>query len=274
MRCEELEAHLMECLEEGRDPASTAEAGVHLDSCETCRRDAAELAALWERLPSADPARAAAEAPSSRMKERFDESLRTVLEARDLPGRSADREAIGGRIITGPWGRAMVTALAAALAIGVGLGIFFGGRLSTNAEVRELRAEVRSVNQVVAVALMTHDSASERLRGIALSSRNLSESTGGGGRVIEALLERVRNDPNDNVRLAAVEALGYVMDLPEVRDGLLACIGAQDSPQVQAVVLETLAQADPDAVDEALSSGQLNDEVRQWFQVVAPPILG
>ncbi len=274
MKCEDFEALLMDCLEEGRAPASNAEARAHLESCEACRRDAAELPILWQRLPAADPVHSAGEAPSARMKERFEESLQTVLEVRELPGRSANKPGIGGRLIAGPWSRALATALAATLAIGVALGFFLGGRLSSNAEVRELRAEMRSVNEVVAVALMSHRSASERLRGIALSSSNLSDATSGGARVIEALLERVRNDPNDNVRVAAVEALGSALDLAQVRDGLFASVGSQESPEVQAALLETLARADRGAVDEVLASGQLDDGVRQWFRVVVPSYVG
>ena len=274
MKCEDFETLLMDCLEEGRDPASTDEARAHLESCEVCRRDAGELALLWQRLPSADPARSAGEAPSARMKERFEESLHTLLEAHKLPGRLADGPGIGGRVIAGPWNRALVTALAATLAIGIALGLFLGGRLSSNAEVRELRAEMRSVNEVVAVALMTHRSASERLRGIALSRDNLSGATNGGAGVIEALFERLRNDPNDNVRVAAVEALGSAADLAAVRDGLVASVGSQESPEVQAALLETLARSDRGAVDEVLASGQLDDGVRQWFRVVVPSYVG
>lgn len=270
MKCEEFEASLMDCLEDGREPASTAEARAHIEACEACRRAAAELPILWQRLPSADPGRAAGEAPSSRMKERFEESLGAVRAARRLPGGAPSGSEIAGRVVAGPWSPALAIALAASVAIGVALGFFFGGRLSTSGEVRELRAEMQAVNEVVSVALMKHDSASERLRGIAFANGNLSAATHGGARVIEALFERVRNDPNDNVRVAAVEALGSVLDLAEVRDGLLACLASQESQQVQAVLLETLAQSDRGAVDRALASEQLNDEVRQWFLLVAP----
>lgn len=273
MNCADFKSLLIDCLENGRDPASRADARGHLETCPACRRDAAELPLLWERLPAADPGDPPGE-PSSQMRQRFAESLDTLREARKLPGRPVKEPGVGDRVIVGPWNRALAIALAATLAIGVALGLFFGGRLSTSAEIRELRAEMQSVNEVVGLALMTHDSASERLRGIALSSGRLPDANSGDARVIEALFERLRNDPNDNVRLAAVEALGSAVNLAEVRDGLFACIAAQESQEVQAAVLETLARSDRSAFSELLASEQLDDDVRQWFLVTRPPHVG
>lgn len=277
MRCEEFVADLMDRLEEGRAPASTPQAKAHLDSCRACRRDAAELPRLWQRLAAADPA---GEVPSTRLKQRFEASLDAVLAARELPGRDADAtRATEGRVIKGRWSgvlgnRGLATAMAATLALGIAVGFFAGGYLSTSAEVRELRAAMRSTNEVLAVALMSHDSAGERLRGITLASGGISQSSADGARLVEALLDRVRNDPNDNVRVAAVEALESAVDLAEVREGLSSSIAAQQSPEVQAVVLETLARADRGAVDQVLTSGQLDIGVRQWFQVVVPTYVG
>lgn len=274
MRCSEFQALLMEGLEEGRDPATTAEAASHLDSCADCRRDAAELQRLWQALPVADPVAAADLAASPRMTARFEESLRTMLAARDLPARPAGEPARGGRVVTGPWNHTRLTALAATLVVGIGLGFLLGGKVSTNAEVRALRAEMRSASEVVATALMTHESASERLRGVAFARGALSGTGDGDARLIETLLERVRNDPSDNVRVAAVEALAAAVTLAHVRDGLLATIGSQESPEVQAVLLETLARFDRGIADAALASGDLDDGVRQWFQVMVPTYLG
>lgn len=273
MNCEEFGIHLMECLEDGREPATTSEARAHLESCGDCRPQAAELVSLWQRLPMLDPGHSTGEVSSSAMTARFDEALETLLEAQQLSG-SPKPTRSAGRVLEGPWTRPVVSAIAATLALGVALGLFFGGRISTSDEVRALRAEMRSVNETVAVALMKHDSASERLRGIALSSDNLSGVTSGDARVIDALFERVRSDPNDNVRVAAVEALAAAVDRAEVRDGLAACIGYQESPQVQAAVLETLALSDRSTVDAALSSEELDDDVRQWFLAVSPSFVG
>lgn len=273
MNCEQFAEHLMDCLEDGLDIEAAGEVKAHLDECPDCRRQARELTDLWEALPAADPGLAVGETPSGRLRERFDESLGALIEAQSLKGTRRRPAQSEGRVLAGPWTRTVVTALAASLAVGVALGFFVGGQVTTRAEVEALRTEMRAVNETVAVALMNHTTASERLRGIALSSDNL-EAIPGDSRVIDALFERVRNDPNDNVRLAAVEALAGAVDRAEVRDGLADSIGYQESPEVQAVVLETLARTDRSAVDAALSSDDLDDDVRQWFLAVAPSFVG
>ena len=81
---------------------------------------------------------------------------------------------------------------------------------SRDGEIAELRAEVRSVG----IALLDHQSASERLLGVAWAQRAARAP-----QVVNALLERVQYDPNSSVRLAAIEALRARLDQPEVDRG-------------------------------------------------------
>ena len=87
--------------------------------------------------------------------------------------------------------------LAAALAL---VGVLIGQQLPSpvDTEVAALRAEVRTVG----LALLDHQSASERLLGVEWSRRTAQTPE-----VVNALLERVQYDPNLSVRLAAVDAL-------------------------------------------------------------------
>ncbi len=295
MNCKEFSIRWLDCLEEGVEPRDGSALREHLDRCPACREEALDLERLWRRLPEADPALTAAPAPSARlsarMRRRFRASLAAVLEASEEGGEpipfSERPEAsellepseAGGRLLRGPWHRGLGFALAATLAVGAGLGFLLGSGVGARNEVGELRAEMRQVTEAVSIALMDHQAASERLRGIALADGELTRDEPDHGpvasaRVIEALFERLRQDPNDNVRLAAVEALAAAIDRPDVREGLAGCLGDQESPQVQAVVLEALARADRSYVDRALSSEALDDDVRQWFLAVAPSSIG
>jgi HEAT repeat protein len=60
--------------------------------------------------------------------------------------------------------------------------------------------------------------------------------------VIDALFNSLNNDPNVNVRLAAIEALKNHTAKPEVRAALILSISRQDSPMVQ-IALADLMQA-------------------------------
>ena len=59
------------------------------------------------------------------------------------------------------------------------------------------------MRQMVALSLMQEQSASERLRGVSWAMPRAVDDT----EVLSALLTTVNQDPNVNVRLAAVDAL-------------------------------------------------------------------
>ncbi|MGH9361798.1 MAG: HEAT repeat domain-containing protein, partial [Thermoanaerobaculia bacterium] len=62
-------------------------------------------------------------------------------------------------------------------------------------------------------------------------------------RVLDALLAAVADDPNDNVRLAAIDALAGVAGRPGVQRQLIASFPRQESPLVQIALVDLLAEA-------------------------------
>jgi HEAT repeat protein len=92
--------------------------------------------------------------------------------------------------------------------------------------------------------------------------------------VIAALLERVAEDPNPSVRLAAIEALRTRLDQPGVRDGLVAALDQQDAPLVQVTLanalLETGDATNVAAVRRLHDSGELDPAVREYLDTALP----
>jgi HEAT repeat protein len=74
---------------------------------------------------------------------------------------------------------------------------------------------------------------------------------GGDKRVLTALLDSARSDPNVNVRLAAVDALAGYVDQGAVRTSLMDSLEVETSPLVQLAVLEAVAG------EEGLRNGEL-----------------
>lgn len=107
-----------------------------------------------------------------------------------------------------------------------------------NPEVQMLATELSQMKQVLFTTLIEQPLAVDRLRAVNISQ----EMTDADSRVIDALFNSLNNDPNVNVRLAAVEALKIHTAKPEVRAGLIRSIGQQDSPMVQ-IALADLMQA-------------------------------
>ena len=81
------------------------------------------------------------------------------------------------------------------------------------------------------LSLLENPSATERLRAVGYT-KNLNDAN---GRVIDALLTTLNNDPNVNVRLVTLEALAELAHDPRAREGLVQSLTKQESPLVFSV---------------------------------------
>jgi len=133
----------------------------------------------------------------------------------------------------------------------------------SNDDVHALREEVRSLSHLVALSLLRNESAADRLQGV-------SYSRGAGAadpRVLAALLEAANRDSNDNVRLAAIDALKPLLGRAEVRDSLLAGFDSQRSPLVQIALVDAVAASSgrdaAPALRSLLGHPKLDPAVRQ-----------
>ncbi len=133
-------------------------------------------------------------------------------------------------------------------------------------EVHALRDEVRSLSHLVALSLLRNDSAADRLQGVSYSR----EASASDPRVLAALLEAANRDPNDNVRLAAIDALKPLLGRHDVRERLLDGFDEQRSPLVQIALVDAVAagsghDAAP-ALRSLLARPNLDPTVRQRVQ--------
>jgi hypothetical protein len=96
-------------------------------------------------------------------------------------------------------------------------------------DVQQLTKEVSDLKEMMMLSLLEKESASDRLRAVSLTSEMDNVS----GKVTLALFQTLNNDPNVNVRLAALEAIKLYVKDSEVRKQLIESISKQDSPLVQ-----------------------------------------
>jgi hypothetical protein len=118
---------------------------------------------------------------------------------------------------------------------------------------------------MVGIALLDHQSASERLLGV-----QWSRGTSQAPEVIAALLERVEYDTNLSVRLAAVDALRADLDNPDVVAGLAMALARQESPLLQVALTDAVLaakQPDIEAVRGVLGRPELDPAVREYLQM-------
>jgi hypothetical protein len=229
---------------------AAADLAAHLAACENCRAEAGGLRRIWKEL-----GRLADEDPGVEMTRRFEAVLAPRLAAAAGRRRRGRLRTLAASAVAGLEGRldrwlprrplAQGALVAAALAAGVLIGAGHGARggggaAAAGSEIGELRHEVRSLSRLVTLSLLQQDSASERLRGVSFGRA----ASAGDDRVVGALLDTLRRDPEVNVRLAAVDALAPAVSRAPVRDRLLQELGRQSSPLVQIALVDVLLAHD------------------------------
>jgi hypothetical protein len=236
------------------DAASGAELHQHLVACAQCAAEMEALGGMWEKLGDLP-----APEPSLALRVRWEQTLASLSPS--VPRRTY-RPAWWQNIW--PANPAWQMAIAGlCLMIGLGAGLYLQHGSAERDEVAKLREEVAGTKEMVAVSLLQQQSATERLRGVDYSTRMGSMEP----QVITALIQRVNRDPNVNVRLAAIDALGKVANESQVRQSMQEALPQQDSPMVQAALIDYLVEAhDRNAVStirDLVARPDLNAAVRQ-----------
>jgi hypothetical protein len=255
MSCDDTSALIVDRLKGQISAADEQRLNAHLATCADCREEHETITAIWDRLGTFE-----IEVPHERLRARFHAGL-AAYEARESRHWTE-------RFFEGWWPRqpAVQAGFAAALAL---VGVLIGQQLPSpvDAEVAALRTEVRTVG----LALLDHQSASERLLGVEWSRRTAPTPD-----VVNALLERVQYDTNLSVRLAAVDALRGELDRPEVNAGLALALDRQESPLMQVALTDALLAAGSapgvEAVRATLSRESLDPAVRDYLEMALSEI--
>jgi hypothetical protein len=232
MTCDEAKPLMFESWSHALGEAQELAFEAHLAGCETCRGEAERLGSLWNRLKMVP-----VEEPSVNLRSRFHETLAAYQHGLE----SAPRRSLRDRILSF-WPKQPAWQMGVSLALLViGLGVGYAmhpekHEAPASTELAQLRGEISSMRQMVALSLMQEQSASERLRGVSWAYRVPSTDT----EVLSALLTTVDQDPNVNVRLAAVDALHGFGASPVMRSAITQAIGKQTTPLVQIALIDLL----------------------------------
>jgi len=152
------------------------------------------------------------------------------------------------------------------------LGVLIGNQLNRwdNQSTDDLASmeitEVQQVRSQLVMALIDQPSANKRLQGIDEASK-LHQIT---DIIINALFKTLNNDPNTNVRLAAVGSLANYTDNPKVREQLVQSITKQISPMVQIALAELMVniqeKSSVDSMKEMILNPDININAKRKFQ--------
>jgi hypothetical protein len=265
MMCERIREQIPEVLAGRLDAAAREKLIDHLETCSGCRAEVAELGVVWRGLETmAEPE------PSPAMRARFLETLHAYQEGFQEAQRKLTYQAPKPGWWAGflPARPVWQAAFAAALIVASGLGGRYllaprNAEPPANPEIAQLRNQVESLRQLVALSLLQEQSPSSRLRGVGYSYQMSQPDQ----QVQQALLHTVNHDTNVNVRLSAVDALAKFAGNPEVRRALVDSLPVQDSPLVQIALIDLLVQLNERGSTPALlklsQDKDTNDAVRQ-----------
>jgi hypothetical protein len=230
MRCENIKKKFLDFLVGDLEQEEKDKIQTHLAECASCREELENLSAIWTKLGVLPE-----EQPSGALRERF----YTMLEGYKAGihrGKTIQgiRKALS-RLFGNFWGKRPAFQLAASFSFLL-IGLFIGYFLRTGHQNTELRSEIQNMQQMLAVSLLEQRSPTERLRGINLSAGVEKPSA----QTIGALLNTLNNDPNINVRLAAVDALYLFYNYPSVKESAIHSLSNQKSPLVQVALVDLL----------------------------------
>ncbi|MFC1607400.1 zf-HC2 domain-containing protein [Candidatus Latescibacterota bacterium] len=235
MECTNIKDRLTAYVLGDLDPQEKQLIDEHLTACDECRKEAAGIERVMTQMSDLPE-----EEPGAGMRLRFYSMLDDYRqEMNSSPVRVPLTERLSGMVESWWPSKPVFQFAIAAVFLIAGL---WAGRMSVgggngNGELAEMRSEMSEMRQMVTIALMNRPSASERLRGVAMS-RDVTDPD---QQVLTELIRTLNTDSNVSVRLAAVDVARNYVDRDWVRVELVRSLGQQDSPLVQVLLIELLA---------------------------------
>ena len=143
----------------------------------------------------------------------------------------------GARVFFSP----VVLRAAAAMALvitGVAIGYWINRNQQREEELTALRKEVEANKKLMMGMLINRQSASQRMLGATVAFKMDKADD----EIVNALIKAMNEDPNLNVRLAALEALSKFHEQEHVRKALIASLATQTDPVVQISLIRLLVE--------------------------------
>ncbi|MEM1337129.1 MAG: HEAT repeat domain-containing protein [Bacteroidota bacterium] len=98
--------------------------------------------------------------------------------------------------------------------------------------------QVQEAKQIAVISLLENQSASKRIQGV----QYIEEFTTPDTAVIDALVERLLQDENTNVRLSAMEALSGFRNSQRVKLAFIQALKTEKDPSIQIAIIQNLVQ--------------------------------
>ncbi len=121
---------------------------------------------------------------------------------------------------------------------GVAIGNWISNNQQQAKELAELKQQVEENKRVMLAMMENQQSASQRMQGLSVAY----EMDKPDDEIVNVLAKTMNEDPNSNVRLAAMEALGKFSSEAKVRGVLIQSLSSQKDPVVQIALIQLLVK--------------------------------
>lgn len=165
--------------------------------------------------------------PSGKLKAQFEQLLQKEIQA----------EKKTKTIFFSP----MVYRAAAAVLLvlaGVAIGNWINKNQEQEKQIAELQQQVDENRKMMMAMLNNQQSASQRMVGLSVAY----EMDKPDDEIVKVLVKTMNEDPNSNVRLAAMDALGKFSNEPNVRKALIESLSTQKDPVVQIALIQLMVK--------------------------------
>ena len=258
IKCIQIEEYLPDFIIGALDETKRSEIQQHLNTCETCTQEVQTIKSVWTKLGAFPD-----EQPGEAVRERFYTMLSAYQEGLTHSQQTPRIRDIVNSWIDRWWPKNPAIQIGFSMALLL-IGLFAGTRFDTeqpgdNTQLTALQEDLHSMRQLVSLALLSQDSPSERLRGVSFSTKVDRPDQ----EILTALLNTLNNDPNVNVRLAAIQSLFLFSNNPEVKSGLIQSLPQQQSALIQFELIEFLVKKREIQAIEALKQLVEDENVNQ-----------
>jgi anti-sigma factor RsiW len=165
--------------------------------------------------------------PSAQLKPRFEAALRAEMDSLQ-PTKTLFFQPTYYR----------VAAAIVLLIVGGGIGFWISKYNDQQQELQALANEMKATKIMMMTLIGNQQSASQRIQGVNVAMTIESADDD----VVKALIKRMNEDPNTNVRLAALDALNKFHDDPLVRKALIEGLSNQKDPVVQIALIQLMVK--------------------------------
>ena len=223
MNCTEIENSIVDYIDGALSAKETVMIQNHIKSCITCKKTHEETKQLLTSFANETVAQ-----PSSNLRTSFEELLAIEKKAQTkvIALQPAKRSSYKS-----------VLQIAASVAI-LFTGYLIGGYQENQNSQNEIASYQKEHKENMLLAMIDNSSPSKRIKAVNYTEELTTPDT----KILEALIDRMHNDSNSNVRLSAAEALSKFTDSELVRTSFIKTLTTEKNPSIQVEVIQILVQ--------------------------------